>query len=504
MVHTLRAVGVTHASLGNHEADLKLNKLERRLADLSKSVTILNSNILGQVANPRRPKNVEWLQSAPYMHRSATVVSPCGRVTVGLCGLMSDEDHMFRDGTFRGAKIRNVCTTVDEIYAELVPSQADVLIPVTHQFLKRDQELALHMLSKGMGNGLIIGGHEHVPLDERVELNGQSVRILKAGCEASAMDLIDLTFDDSGERPVLAEVEADLVEMKDYEPSAVISKIVDSHLAMLTSMDNEDILNADPFLPPGVTLSSIGSRYRQTTVGGILCMAIKEELEVDVAIINGATIKGNDEYSNSSISYAQLKKELPFPTKMVVVPMRRWQLHDAIHFSRTQPPSDDPQLERKGYLQVDLEFDRLGFHTGGQDDDLMVALPRNLMNGFCNIVPLMELGQGLKEQGYFPGEDDFIPAMNLVIRHFSKERWYEIVSDRLSFNELDRDSKGFLTREDVRSMLTKATGHRPADFVVDDMIAAIDADDNGVIDQGEFSHLLAEMEREHGSLIRFD
>lgn len=43
----------------------------------------------------------------------------------------------------------------------------------------------------------------------------------------------------------------------------------------------------------------------------------------------------------------------------------------------------------------------------------------------------------------------------------------------------------------------------PADFVVDNMIAAIDADDNGVIDAGEFSHLLANMEREHG-MIRFD
>jgi hypothetical protein len=35
------------------------------------------------------------------------------------------------------------------------------------------------------------------------------------------------------------------------------------------------------------------------------------------------------------------------------------------------------------------------------------------------------------------------------------------------------------------------------------MIAAVDADENGVIDIGELSFLLAKMEREH-NLVRFD
>jgi hypothetical protein len=54
-------------------------------------------------------------------------------------------------------------------------------------------------------------------------------------------------------------------------------------------------------------------------------------------------------------------------------------------------------------------------------------------------------------------------------------------------------------------MLTKAIGHEPAPFVIDHMIAAVDADENGVVDRGEFSFLLAQMEREHGMvLLRFD
>jgi hypothetical protein len=54
-------------------------------------------------------------------------------------------------------------------------------------------------------------------------------------------------------------------------------------------------------------------------------------------------------------------------------------------------------------------------------------------------------------------------------------------------------------------MLRIAYGHEPASFVIDHMIAAVDADENGVVDRGELSFLLAQMEREHGNVfLRFE
>jgi hypothetical protein len=267
----------------------------------------------------------------------------------------------------------------------------------------------------------------------------------------------------------------------------------------------------------------VATRWKQTTVGGVFCQAIKEALEVDVAIINGATIKGGTEYKGTSITYAQMKKELPFPTKIVVIPMKRWELQEAIHYSRTQPPEPPPEsepeeetdtsstststtitnnFERRGFLQVDVEFDRIGMHTGGQDDNLMVALPRNLLKGFCEIEPLMAIGAKLQLMDLIPSDDDFIPGIDLIVRHFCQQRWFDLVHDG-NFDDFDRNSKGVLDRSDVKRLLRKAIGHEPADFVVDDMIAAIDTDENGVIDPGEFSHLLAVMEREHG-VLKFD
>jgi hypothetical protein len=169
------------------------------------------------------------------------------------------------------------------------------------------------------------------------------------------------------------------------------------------------------------------------------------------------------------------------------------------------PPTLPPRVERKGYIQVDTEFDRIGFHTGHQDDDLMVALPRNLLGGFCNIVPLMQVGERLKEQNVYPTEDDqYIRAIDLIVRHFCKERWFEMIHE-MQFSDIDREQKGYISRSDVKRILTQSMGQEPASFVVDDMIAAMDVDQNGIIDAGEFSYLLATMERERNlAPIRFD
>ena len=54
-------------------------------------------------------------------------------------------------------------------------------------------------------------------------------------------------------------------------------------------------------------------------------------------------------------------------------------------------------------------------------------------------------------------------------------------------------------------MLRKAIGHEPAPFVIDHMIAAVDADENGIVDRGEFSFMLAGLEREHDNIfLRFE
>jgi hypothetical protein len=481
--------------------DLPLESLRQRLNDLSKSATVLNSNLRTKV-----PVNARWIHN--ITHPYSIIRSPCNQVKVALLGLLSDEPGIFRDNTFKRIPIGNVLDTYSNLHQQLIPTgQADLLVPLTHESIVRDRELAKHMLTLDSA-GVIIGGHEHQPYDEfirdanRSELSG--VRITKSGMDANSVSLIDLTFEVSsdGERPKLAEIEYKLMEIKNLDPSFVVQKVVDKHMSVIKAMEDEYIIDGDTtnLLPPGVPLSSERTQFQQTTVGSIFCQMIKDEMEVDVAVVNGATFKGQKRYENNKISYAELKKELPFPTKLVVVPMKRWELEEAIHYSRTAYGNgtdlDAEEIPRKGFLQVDWAFDQMGETNGGHDDVLQVALPRNLLNGFCKIAPLMDIGARLNKEGTFPGTDDYVPAIDLIVRHLCKNRWYQIINRFTSFEELDLNNDGVLDRDEIKQMMKRVIGHEPADFVIDDMIASIDTDGNGVIDMGEFSYLLATMERE--------
>lgn len=541
MVAALRALGLTHASLGNHEADLPWPQLQNRISDLTKkNIKLINTNLRipppASRGGPKEDSGEDWIMNDP--HRAppfSMITTVCGRVNVALLGLVSDERTVFRDGTFRGAPIANVLETYQETYQQIsspcAEHRADFVLPMTHMSLDRDRELARTMLELSPANqlpGVILGGHEHEPYDIKVCTDGDKdegdsqsnddgdtpyVRILKSGSDAEHAILLDLAFDAEDPVKPLVELKAEIVCLKDYKPSTVVQSIVKKHLSIIDNLHKESIVHAETLLPPGTPLSSDRSRFQQTTVGAVLCKAIKDELEnVDMCMINGATIKGNAVYDNDKISYADLQKELPFPTKIVVVPMKRWELMEAIHYSRRynedgvecKPRIEDDngdfgdELPRRGYLQVDLDFDADGLPAGGPllEDTIRVALPRNLLNGFCRIRPLMDLGKRLKEEGNFPGPDDFTPALLLIVRHFCKNLWLDIVKESISFDDIDLNGDQVLDRDEIKLMMKKFLGHEPPDFVVDDMINSIDADENGVIDAGEFSFLLATMERE--------
>jgi len=89
-----------------------------------------------------------------------------------------------------------------------------------------------------------------------------------------------------------------------------------------------------------------------------------------------------------------------------------------------------------------------------------------------------------------------VPALLLIVRHFSKNIWLDIVKEQFTFDDIDVNGDHVLDRDEIAMTMEKFLGHKPPEFFIDDMIDAIDVDDDGVIDAGEFSYLIATMDRE--------
>ncbi|GMH63560.1 hypothetical protein TrLO_g16009 [Triparma laevis f. longispina] len=479
MISTLRASGVTHLSLGNHEADFKLPLLSSRLKSFNKTGKILNSNILGL-------KDVTC---------EVDVIKKDG-LSICLHGYIGDEINMFRDGTFKGLKISPVFETFQKILS--THPSISLHIPLTHQSISYDILFAKKIANLGITT-IIVGGHEHEKFDDLIQENEDCVRIIKTGENCERVSVIDFKFDDVEDK--LLDINVEFVEMKDYEPCPVVQKIADKHLSVLESMEETSIITTNllPKIFENRPLSSLRTRFEQMSVGCFICSAIKLELDVDYCIINGATIKGGVIYEEGEMSYAELKKELPFPTKIVVVEMKRKVLEEAVEWSRNniEDGSMDethPEVEvaRRGYLQVDFDLE---INPVGDPEELVtVALPRNLMAGFCKIKPLIEFGKELKDKGIYPNEDSIIKAVDIVVRFCCKERWVSL-SEETSFDEIDLNHDGMLDASEIKLAMARFLGTEPQDFFVEQMIEAIDEDHNGTIEIEEFKQLMAAVRR---------
>ena len=57
-----------------------------------------------------------------------------------------------------------------------------------------------------------------------------------------------------------------------------------------------------------------------------------------------------------------------------------------------------------------------------------------------------------------------------------------------SFDQLDLDGDGELTRDEIRAGLAHKLGHPPSETMVDNVIRSIDLDGSGTINRDEFEH----------------
>jgi len=228
----------------------------------------------------------------------------------------------------------------------------------------------------------------------------------------------------------------------------------------------------------------------------------RQELVADACVINGAPMLAAKTYEDGFMSYQQLTSELPFPLKIIVVKMTRKQLRDAIEYSRENVEEgksarvlEDGRVEHRGYLHTDFEYWRQSLTCDSNELDnnevISVALPRNLLKGFCKIQPLMDLYKELEATNALPNDDDYIKAVDIIVRFCCKDRWSTIGS-QLSFEDLDLNRDGVLSSDEIREAINLILGEEEATVeLVNSMIEVIDTNADGQIDEQEWNQILS-------------
>ena len=468
MVDALNAVGVTHVSFGNHEDDIDLGELTARIGEFSG--VWLNSNM---------PDFASRLPAEDLID----VQAPGGRsVRVGLIGVVMEDATVYRRRPFGGATIEPANpTALRETTRLMQQAGCACVIPLTHQDMESDRELARAQHTPPFP--LIIGGHEHVAFIEQI---GETW-IVKAGVDATHAVIIDLEWpaEAPSDKPDLPLLRIELEPVTNYPEDAALRARVESRMVAVHELENATLLK----LPPGKTLSSVGTRTQQTSVGQLLCSRIRDALGSDGCLLNGGGIRAHRSYEGR-FTYGDLKAELPFENEVTVVTLPGHVVRAAVASSRAFLPA-----ESGGFLQVDdamtveegnQTISLVGNHPFDADRIYRIAIMRNLMLGMDRIEPLVTYAQEHPE--CMPPEGSGRGIKLILIDAFSKELWRQLGS----FDDVDTNRDGKLSAGEIAAAVSRVTAAPASPITVDFLIRAADKDQDREISRDEIEKIVVD------------
>lgn len=259
-----------------------------------------------------------------------------------------------RDLSYPGpnVKISNAIEKAKPLVAKLKKEGADIIIALTHQSLKEDQDL----LKEVPEIDLILGGHEHRPITYFVN---QKQMIFKTGYDAHYLGILDLKMERyknaQGEHIYLLP-SWEMIPVRNVAPDPTIQKFVQALKANLPQ----------DFFAPLITLEEpLDSRRsqiysRQTSMGTLITNALKKQLGTEVAIINSGSIRGDHLYpKGATLSQQNINQELPFEDSVMTGNISGMQLKQWIENSL-----DEIENPNGSFLQtagVSYSLDRKAF-----------------------------------------------------------------------------------------------------------------------------------------------
>jgi hypothetical protein len=231
-------------------------------------------------------------------------------------------------------------------------------------------------------------------------------------------------------------------------------------------------------LAPGQTLSSVGMRKQQTSVGALVCSRLRDQLRTDACVFNAGGIRGSRDYAGK-FTYGDLENEVPFDNEVVTVAMPGSVLEAAIVGSRTK--------EHGGYLQVDDAVIVDGNHVTSVANapfdparKYSVALVRELCFGLDHNDALIAYAQNHPEE--IPHAGGLHTPKELLVRSFALSLWKQLGG----FAAIDANNDGKISREEIVAALVRE--HHDAPDLVGDLVAnALDVDHDGHVTPDECS-----------------
>jgi 2',3'-cyclic-nucleotide 2'-phosphodiesterase (5'-nucleotidase family) len=300
MIDAWNALGVDYAVPGNHDFDFGDDVLRERIR--ASRFPWLAANIFDN--HTGRP--FEGLH--PYM------LLQLAGVKVGLFGLLVPETEV-SSSVSENTNIRDICSTAKPVVSRLRAQGATVIIALTHLEVEEDQELA-----RCAPVDVIIGGHEHVHIEDR----STGVPILKVKADAEELGRVDLDVD--GRTGKLRKL--------DWKTYSVTSDIPDDP-TFVEAMRKYSPLIAElservGSTPVPLDARKVAVRSQETNLGSLVADALRQAAGTDVALVNGGAIRGDTLFPAGELTRREMLSIFPYRDQLVRLQVTGAVLHTAL------------------------------------------------------------------------------------------------------------------------------------------------------------------------------
>ncbi|MDJ0625276.1 MAG: 5'-nucleotidase C-terminal domain-containing protein [Candidatus Caenarcaniphilales bacterium] len=327
MIDVLNASGVDIATIGNHEFDFGVDILKQRMKEAEWTWVV--SNIIDKQTG-------EIIGGAqPYL------IKDFGTFSVGFIGLCLDGEEIAQQN-LKGVKIINPIDAAGFYISILEKEGVDYIVALTHQNYGDDRKLA----ERFPNIDLIIGGHEHFPINSQI----QETMISKAGSNAKFLAKIDLqeTLNQNTEkRYKLIQVDESIDLNNEVSGiSEKYQKELDEKLKVVVGYTDEP-------------LNGIAENVRseQTNLGKLITSGMKETTHSDIAMLNGGAIRGNKIYPVGQLTQKDIITMHPFDDVVVKLEMTGAQIIQALNHGVEKIKEKQGRYPQVSGLDFEVDFE---------------------------------------------------------------------------------------------------------------------------------------------------
>ncbi|HJQ37301.1 MAG TPA: bifunctional UDP-sugar hydrolase/5'-nucleotidase [Thermoanaerobaculia bacterium] len=306
-------------TFGNHEFDK---------SDPTILLERLKDSQFGWVSTNSDYCNPECTSGSNFPGVPDVMVRDVGGVKIGFIGLMYPFQNKYQRTTDVVAAARDAVTALRE------KEGVRVVIAITHEDMPDDVKL----LQAVPGINLIVGGHDHLYQQQRVG----SAWVAKADADAKSVIVWDVYVPPSG--PVQTtplRMVLDSTVPKDPDVDATVQKWM---AALSEKLGGNDTLGQTENLLEGVEPAVRG---RETALGNLLADVLREQMQTDVAVLNGGSIRINDNIPPGPITKYDMEGVFYYTSKMVATTVTGQQLLDMLNNSVSRVDAGDGR-----FLQV--------------------------------------------------------------------------------------------------------------------------------------------------------